>query len=123
MQIWDTLGEPSGKFDYLVKYSSPDPVNPDSPQGVDNQTSPLIKGKEILQDLQDLEDDIITINRLLSQIQKLQESPKNSRGTPKRKNKIVKKKKKDVGENFEETINRALHRVFFQRKKITKKKR
>ncbi|KAL2534312.1 Uncharacterized protein Adt_07663 [Abeliophyllum distichum] len=25
MQIWDTLGEPSDKFDYLVKYSPADP--------------------------------------------------------------------------------------------------
>ena len=23
-EIWDTLGEPSGKFDYLVKYSAPE---------------------------------------------------------------------------------------------------
>ncbi|KAL2465804.1 PLAT domain-containing protein 1-like [Abeliophyllum distichum] len=117
IEIWDTLGEPSGKFDYLVKYSPTDSVNPDS------QTSPLIKGKEILQDSQDLEDDIISINRLLSHIQKLQEFPKNSRSTPKRKKKIVRKKREDVGEKFEKAINKALDRVFFLRKKTSKRKR
>ncbi|KAL2526672.1 Uncharacterized protein Adt_11726 [Abeliophyllum distichum] len=59
IEIWDTLGEPSGKFDYLVKYSSS--AERDCPD----------KGKEIMQDSQDPDDDIISINKLLSQIQKL----------------------------------------------------
>ncbi|KAL2453547.1 PLAT domain-containing protein 1-like [Abeliophyllum distichum] len=53
-EIWDTLGEPSGKYDYLVKYSSSA-----------EQSSPD-KGKEIMQDSQDPDDDIISINKLLS---------------------------------------------------------
>ncbi|KAL2490663.1 Uncharacterized protein Adt_26291 [Abeliophyllum distichum] len=31
-EIWDTLGEPSGKFDYLVKYSSS--TEQDSPESI-----------------------------------------------------------------------------------------
>ncbi|KAL2532584.1 Uncharacterized protein Adt_05935 [Abeliophyllum distichum] len=58
-EIWDTLGEPSGKFDYLVKYSSS--AEHSSPD----------KGKEIIQDSQDPNDAIISINKLLSQIQRL----------------------------------------------------
>ncbi|KAL2517854.1 PLAT domain-containing protein 1-like [Abeliophyllum distichum] len=66
-EIWNTLGEPSGKFDYLVKYSSS--AERDIPD----------KGKEIMQDSQDQDDDIISINKLLSQIQKLQDSPEKSK--------------------------------------------
>ncbi|KAL2471783.1 Uncharacterized protein Adt_39919 [Abeliophyllum distichum] len=91
MQIWDTLGQPSGKFDYLVKYSAVSLDNQSSPQN-DTQTPSLSKGKEILQDIQDPEDDIISINKLLSQIQKLQETPK-SKGTSMKKKKIAKKNK------------------------------
>ncbi|KAL2542447.1 Uncharacterized protein Adt_03425 [Abeliophyllum distichum] len=71
-EIWDTLGEPSGKFYYLVKYSSKQ-NSPESSQKNDSQTPD--KGKEIMQDSQDPEDDIVSINKLLSQIQKLQDSP------------------------------------------------
>ncbi|KAL2487362.1 hypothetical protein Adt_32118 [Abeliophyllum distichum] len=118
-QIWDTLGQPIGKFDYLVKYSPASPDNLSSPQNCDSQTSPLSKGKEILQDSQDPEDDIISINKLLSQIQKLQETSKDYKGTSKWKKKIVKKKKKndDGKEKFEEVINKALHRVFPKKEK------
>ncbi|KAL2465803.1 PLAT domain-containing protein 1-like [Abeliophyllum distichum] len=63
LEIWDTLGEPSGKFDYLVKYSS-EQDSPESSQKIDSQT--LDKGKEIMQDSQDPEDDIVSINKLLS---------------------------------------------------------
>ncbi|KAL2518475.1 Uncharacterized protein Adt_14722 [Abeliophyllum distichum] len=70
IEIWDTLGEPSGKFDYLVKYSSStEQDSPESSQKNNSQT--LDKEKEIMQDSQDPEDDIISINKLLSQIQKL----------------------------------------------------
>ncbi|KAL2480744.1 hypothetical protein Adt_33710 [Abeliophyllum distichum] len=112
-EIWDTLGEPSGKFDFLVKYSPSDQEN--------TQTSSLDKGKEILQDSQDPDDDIISINKLLSQIQKLQESPKNCRNFPRRKKKVVKKKKEDVGERFEIAINRALERVFPKKEDLKEK--
>ncbi|KAL2471096.1 PLAT domain-containing protein 1-like [Abeliophyllum distichum] len=95
-EIWDTLGEPSGKYDYLVKYSSSA-----------EQSSPD-KGKEIMQDSQDPEDDIISINRLLSQIQKLQDTPEKRKKFPRQKKKAVKKKKEDVGKKFEIAINKAL---------------
>ncbi|KAL2486491.1 Uncharacterized protein Adt_31247 [Abeliophyllum distichum] len=55
-EIWDTLGEPSEKFDYLVKYSS------------SVEQSSLDKGKKIMQDSQDPGDNIISINKLLSHI-------------------------------------------------------
>ncbi|KAL2471517.1 PLAT domain-containing protein 1-like [Abeliophyllum distichum] len=109
--IWDTLGEPSGKFDYLVKYSSS--VEQDSPESTkknDNQC--LDKGKEILQDSQDPEDDIICINQLLSRIERLKDSPEKSKKLQKRKKKIVKKKREDVSDRFEQAITKALDRVF-----------
>ncbi|KAL2504913.1 PLAT domain-containing protein 1-like [Abeliophyllum distichum] len=87
-EIWDTLGEPSDKFDYLVKYSSS--AEQDSPD----------KGKEIMQDSQDTDDDIVSINKLLSHIQKLQDSPEKSKRFQRRKKKAVKKKKEDVGQKF-----------------------
>ncbi|KAL2465798.1 Uncharacterized protein Adt_41649 [Abeliophyllum distichum] len=99
-EIWDTLGEPSGKYDYLVKYSSSA-----------EQSSPD-KGKEIMQDSQDPDDDIISINKLLSQIQKLQDTPEKRKKFPRQKKKAVKKKKEDVGKKFEIAINKALERVF-----------
>ncbi|KAL2486775.1 Uncharacterized protein Adt_31531 [Abeliophyllum distichum] len=85
-EIWDTLGEPSGKYDYLVKYSS------------SAEQSSLDKGKEIMQDSQDPDDDIISINRLLSQIQKLQDTPEKSKRFPRQKKKAIKKKKEDTSE-------------------------
>ncbi|KAL2485690.1 hypothetical protein Adt_30446 [Abeliophyllum distichum] len=116
-EIWDTLGEPSGKFDFLVKYSPSD-----SPSDQENtQTSSLDKEKKILQDSQDPDDDIISLNKLLSQIQKLQESPKNYRKFPIRKKKVVKKKKEDVGERFEMAISRALERVFPKKEDLKEK--
>ncbi|KAL2465792.1 hypothetical protein Adt_41643 [Abeliophyllum distichum] len=108
-EIWDTLGEPSGKFDYLVKYSSSA-----------EQSSPD-KGKEIMHDRQDPDDDIISINKLLSQIQKLQDSPEKSKNFPRQKKKAVKKKNEDVGQKFEKAINKALERVF-SKKEDTKEK-
>ncbi|KAL2511492.1 hypothetical protein Adt_17092 [Abeliophyllum distichum] len=109
-EIWDTLGEPSGKFDYLVKYSSAEQDSPESSQKIDKQTSD--KGKKIMQDSQDPEDDIISINRLFSHIQKLQDSPEKVNKFQKRKKKFVQKKKEDVSEKFEQVINKALSRVF-----------
>ncbi|KAL2485684.1 hypothetical protein Adt_30440 [Abeliophyllum distichum] len=108
-EIWDTLGEPSGKFDYLVKYSSS--AEQDSPD----------KGKEIMQDSQYPDDDIISINRLFSQIQKLQDSPKKSKKFPRQKKKAVKKKKEDVGKKFEIAINKALERVFPKKEDLREK--
>ncbi|KAL2526928.1 Uncharacterized protein Adt_11982 [Abeliophyllum distichum] len=110
-EIWDTLGEPSGKFDYLVKYSSSaEQDSPESTKKNDNQCSD--KGKEILQDSQDPEDDIISINQLLSRIEKLKDFPEKSRKFQKRKKKIVKKKREDVSERFEQAITKAFDRVF-----------
>ncbi|KAL2465857.1 Uncharacterized protein Adt_41708 [Abeliophyllum distichum] len=108
-EIWNTLGEPSGKYDYLVKYSSSA-----------EQSSPD-KGKEIMQDSQDPEDDIISINKLLSQIQKHQDTPEKSKKFPRQKNKAVKKKKEDVGKKFEIAINKALERVFPRKKEANEK--
>ncbi|KAL2485688.1 Uncharacterized protein Adt_30444 [Abeliophyllum distichum] len=71
-EIWDTLGEPSGKYDYLVKYSS----------SAEQNSPDKDRGKEIMQDSQDPEDDIVSINRLLSQIQKLQDTPEKSKKFP-----------------------------------------
>ncbi|KAL2485689.1 PLAT domain-containing protein 1-like [Abeliophyllum distichum] len=83
-EIWDTLGEPSGKFDYLVKYSSSaEQDSPESTKKNDNQCPE--KGKEILQDSQDPEDDIISINQLLSRIEKLKDSPEKGKKFQKRK--------------------------------------
>ncbi|KAL2485685.1 Uncharacterized protein Adt_30441 [Abeliophyllum distichum] len=108
-EIWDTLGEPSDKYDYLVKYlSSAEQSSPD-------------KGKEIMQDSQDPDDDIISINRLLSQIQKLQDTPEKSKKISKQKKKAVKKKKEDVGKNFEIAINKALERVFPRKENTSEK--
>ncbi|KAL2527311.1 Uncharacterized protein Adt_12365 [Abeliophyllum distichum] len=81
-EIWDTLREPSDK------------------------------GKEIMQDSQDPEDDIISINRLLSQIKKLQDSPEKGKKFQKQKKKFVKKKNEDVSEKFEQVNNKTLSRVF-----------
>ncbi|KAL2462279.1 hypothetical protein Adt_45699 [Abeliophyllum distichum] len=108
-EIWDTLGEPSGKYDYLVKYSSSA-----------EQSSPD-KGKEIMQDSQDPDDDIISINILLSQIQKLQDTPEKSKKFSRQKKKAVKKKKEDVGKKFEIAINKALERVFPRKEEANEK--
>ncbi|KAL2504761.1 Uncharacterized protein Adt_20382 [Abeliophyllum distichum] len=121
--MWDTLGQPSGKFDYLVKYCPASPENPCSPQNVDSQTSLHSKGKEILQVSQDPED-VISINKLLSQIQEFQKTTKSNEGTSKRKKKIIKKKKKseDVKEKLDEAINKALNRIFARKKDSKEKK-
>ncbi|KAL2465796.1 Uncharacterized protein Adt_41647 [Abeliophyllum distichum] len=108
-EIWDTLGEPSGKYDYLVKYSSS--AEHSSPD----------KGKEIMQDSQDPDDDIISINKLLSQIQKLQDTPEKNKRFPRQKKKAVKKKKEDVGKKFEIAINKALDRVFSKKEDTSEK--
>ncbi|KAL2461330.1 Uncharacterized protein Adt_44751 [Abeliophyllum distichum] len=102
-EIWDTLGEPSGKFSSSAEHGSPD------------------KGKEIMQDSQDPEDDIVSINRLLSQIQKLQDTPEKSKKFPRQKKKAVKKKKEDIGKKFEIAINKALERVFHRKEDDSEK--
>ncbi|KAL2465790.1 Uncharacterized protein Adt_41641 [Abeliophyllum distichum] len=84
------------------------------------QSSPN-KGKEVLQDSQDPDDDIISINRLLSQIQKLQDTPEKSKKIPTQKKKAVKKKKEDVGKKFEIAINKALERVFTRKEEASEK--
>ncbi|KAL2472443.1 Uncharacterized protein Adt_40579 [Abeliophyllum distichum] len=81
-EIWDTLGEPSGKYDYLVKYSSSA-----------EQSSPD-KEKEIMQDSQDPDDNIISIKKLLAQIQKLQDTPEKSKKFPRQKKEGHKKEKR-----------------------------
>ena len=47
-EIWDTLGEPSGKFDYLVKYSAPEsskiPIEDVKPTGWGDDDT---KGEEV----------------------------------------------------------------------------
>ncbi|KAL2517646.1 Uncharacterized protein Adt_13894 [Abeliophyllum distichum] len=110
-EIWDTLGKPSGKYDYLVKYSS----------SAEHSSPDKDKGKEILQDSQDPDDDIISINKLLSQIQKLQDTPEKTKRFPRQKKKTIKKKKEDVGKKFEIAINKALDRVFSRKEDTTEK--
>ncbi|KAL2491561.1 Uncharacterized protein Adt_27189 [Abeliophyllum distichum] len=74
-----------------------------------------------MQDSQDPEDDIVSINRLLSQIQKLQDTPEKSKKFPRQKKKAVKKKKEDVGKKFEIAINKALERVFHRKEDDSEK--
>ncbi|KAL2497615.1 Uncharacterized protein Adt_23165 [Abeliophyllum distichum] len=74
-----------------------------------------------MQDSQDPDDDIISINRLLSQIQKLQDSLEKSKRFPRQKKKAVKKKKEDVGKKFEIAINKALERVFSKKEDAKEK--
>ncbi|KAL2541749.1 hypothetical protein Adt_02727 [Abeliophyllum distichum] len=74
-----------------------------------------------MQDSQDLDDDILSINKLLAQIQKLQDTPEKSKIFPKQKKKATKKKKEDVGKKFEIAINKALERVFPNKENVSKK--
>ncbi|KAL2461409.1 hypothetical protein Adt_44829 [Abeliophyllum distichum] len=74
-----------------------------------------------MQDSQDPDDDIISINKLLSQIQKLQDTPENSKKFPRQKKRAIKKKKEDVGKKFEIAINKALDRVFSKKEYTSEK--
>ncbi|KAL2543446.1 hypothetical protein Adt_04424 [Abeliophyllum distichum] len=107
----------------LICFPSTSSANQSSPQNVDSQASLHSKGKEILQDRQDPEDDVISINKLLSQIQEFQKTSKNNEGTSRRKKKIIKKKKKsnDTKEKLDDTINKALERIL-ARKEDSKEK-